>query len=139
MPPRPQRAVTRYGTTAALVVLCFFVFVGLHGHGCVLAFYTLFPAIIAASVLFDRSAGIFATALGVVSVYLLMRPESLLLPGELLLPLVVFVLIAFGLVIVSEALRTGWERAVAAEQAKDLLLRELGHRPRHQCESKLKD
>jgi len=40
--------------------------------------------------------------------------------------LVGFIVVALGVAIVSEGLRTAWERAAAAEQTKDVLLRELG-------------
>jgi two-component sensor histidine kinase len=36
-----------------------------------------------------------------------------------------------GFAIVSDALQRAWERAASAEQAKDLLLRELGHRTKN--------
>jgi two-component sensor histidine kinase len=129
LPRRPQSLAVRYGVTAVLVCLCFLTLMGLQGRGGVLAFYLLFPAIFAASVLYDRSSGVFATLLGALLVYLLRKPaDSLLLSGEVAVSLVGFILVALGLAIVSEGLRTAWERAVAAEQTKDLLLRELGHR-----------
>jgi two-component sensor histidine kinase len=102
---------------------------GLQGRTGLPAFYLLFPAIFAASVLFDRGSGVFATLLGAVLVYLLMKPSnSLLLPAEVAVSLVGFIAVALGVAIVSERLRMAWERAVAAEKTKDLLLRELGHR-----------
>lgn len=62
-------------------------------------------------------------------VYLLMKPsDSLLLPAEVAVSLVGLIAVALGVAIVSERLRMAWERAVAAEKTKDLLLRELGHR-----------
>jgi len=90
------------------------------------------PAIFLASVLFDRSSGIYATALSAVLLYLLVKPaESLLPPQPYILPLLTFVLVASGLAIVSEGLRAAWDRAVAAERAKDMLLQELGHRTKN--------
>ena len=46
------------------------------------------------------------------------------------LVLVGFALIGLALAALSEALRKGWERAIEAERAKDLLYRELRHRTR---------
>jgi hypothetical protein len=43
-----------------LVVLCFLVLLGLRGRSGLLVFYVMFPAIFAASVLFDRGSGILA-------------------------------------------------------------------------------
>jgi len=40
-------------------------------------------------------------------------------------------LISLALVALSEALRKGWERAIEAERAKDLLYRELRHRTKN--------
>lgn len=97
-----------------------------------LGFYLMFPAIFLASVLFNRASGIYATALSAVLLYLLTKPaESLLLPQIYILPLLTFVVVALGLAIVSEALRAAWDRAVAAERAKDMLLQELGHRTKN--------
>src|SRR5215471_2008641 len=127
--PARQSLLVQYSATAVLVGLGFLALVGLQGRGGLLGFYLLFPAIFAASILFDRGVGVFAVALNCLLLYLfLRRGGSILLPTEFILPLVIFALVALGLAIVSEALRTAWEHAASAERAKDLLLRELGHR-----------
>src|SRR5215470_14827832 len=132
LPLKPRSVIVRYATTTVLVGLCFLVVIGLKDRGGLLGFYILFPAIFASSVLFDRGAGIYATALSTALLFLLVRPpESLLLPSEFVLALVIFVLVALGFAIVSNGLRKGWERAVAAERAKDVLLQELGHRTKN--------
>jgi two-component sensor histidine kinase len=83
-------------------------------------------------VLFSRGSGIYAAALSSVLLYVLVTPQGdLLLPRVYILPLAGFAVTAVGLAIVSEALRTAWERAAAAEQAKDLLLQELAHRTKN--------
>ncbi len=129
LPPRPHSFLLQYGTTAGLVGIGFLAFVGLQGQGGLLGFYLLFPAIFVASVLFNRGAGVFAVGLSCLLLYFFLKPaDSILLPAEFILPLVIFALVALGLAVVSEALRTAWEHAADAERAKDLLLRELGHR-----------
>jgi len=129
LPARRQPIAVRYGVTSLLVGLCFLTVMGLQGRSGLLGFYLLFPAIFAASVLFDRGSGVFATLLGAVLLYLLTKPpDSVLLPAEVAVSLVGFIVVALGVAIISEGLRTAWERAAAAEQSKDLLLRELGHR-----------
>jgi two-component sensor histidine kinase len=129
LPPRRQPAVLRYGVTAVLVGICFLALLGLQGRGGVLGFYLLFPAICASALLFDRAAGVFATALSALLLYLVMKPTaSMLLGNELVLALAILLIVALGLAIVSDGMRTAWERAAAAERTKDLLLRELGHR-----------
>jgi len=129
LPSKPQPLLVRYGVTTALVGLSFLLLMGLQGRGGVLGFYLLFPAIFIASVVFDRGSGVFATLLTALLIYLLMKPADMyLLSGELAANLAIFVVAALGVSFVSEGLRTAWERAVAAERSKDLLLRELGHR-----------
>jgi hypothetical protein len=114
-PKRPQPALVRFGVTATLVVACFVVLVALRDHSVPIGFYVLLPAIFAASVLFDRGAGTFGTALSVAMLYLLMRPEGMLPLGtRLLLQLLVFVFISSGRAVVSDGLRTAGERATAA-------------------------
>src|SRR5437867_8719632 len=132
LPARPQPAVVRYTTSTALVGLCFLAVLGLQDRSGLLGFYIMFPAIFLASVLFNRGSGIYATALSAVLLYLLTKPaESLLLPQIYILPLLTFVVVALGLALVSEGLRAAWDRAVAAERAKDVLLQELGHRTKN--------
>jgi two-component sensor histidine kinase len=129
LPRRPQSALVRYAATAVLVGVCFLAMVGLQGRDGLLGFYLLFPAIFAASVLFDRGSGLFAVALSCLLIYLVLKPaDSLLISRDFILPLLLFAVVGLGLAVVSEALRTAWEHAAAAEKAKDLLLRELGHR-----------
>src|SRR5262249_35160585 len=118
LPPRPQSFVVRYSTTAVLVGVGFLALVGLEGRGGVLGFYLLFPAIFAASVLFSRGTGIFAVALSCLLLYLFLKPAgSMWLAAGFIFPLAFFALLAVGLAIVSEALRTAWEHAVDAERA----------------------
>src|SRR5215813_12201635 len=74
LPVRPQPLAVRYGATSALVGLCFLTLMGLQGRSGLLAFYLLFSAIFAASVLFDRGSGVFATLLGAALVYLCRIP-----------------------------------------------------------------
>ena len=113
LPSRPQPFAVRYGVTAVLVGICCLAFMGLQGRSGLLAVYILFPAIFAASVLFDRGAGVFAILLGALLVYALMKPTDSFPPFERArcIALVVFIVVALGLAIVSEGLRTAWERA----------------------------
>lgn len=132
LPEKSRSPVADYAITTVLVGLCFLVVAGLHGRAGLLAFYLLFPAIFISAILFDRATGTYATVLSTVLLYLLIKPgDSLLLQPELALPLAMFVLISLGLAIVSGGLRVAWERAVAAEGAKDLLLDELRHRTKN--------
>jgi two-component system, sensor histidine kinase PdtaS len=129
---KPQSLSVRLALTTAMVAVCFAVLLGLQRADGLLGFYVLLPAIFAAAILFDRSAGIYATGLSTIFLYVLLTPYgSALLPRQYVLPLSLYVLVALGFTIASDALRRAWERAAAAEQAKDLLLRELGHRTKN--------
>jgi hypothetical protein len=118
----------RLSPTTAFVLVCFLLVIELHRRNGLLGFYFLFPAIILASVLFNRGAGIFAAALSTILLYLRITPSgSMLLPAEFILPVLLFALGAVSMAIVCESLCSALDRAAEAERAKDLLLRELGH------------
>src|SRR5215471_14994887 len=108
--PARQSLLVQYSATAVLVGLGFLALVGLQGRGGLLGFYLLFPAIFAASVLFNRGTGVFAVVFSCVLLYLFLKSAgSLVVPAEFILPLVIFALAALGVAIVSEALRSAWE------------------------------
>lgn len=132
LPRKPQSAILRIAVTTGMVTFCFAVVLGLQRAEGLLGFYVLFPAIFAAAILFDRAAGIYASLLSTALLYVMVTPAgSVLLPRRFVLPVLLFVLVALGLAIVSASLRRAWEHAAAAEQAKDLLLEELGHRTKN--------
>jgi two-component system, sensor histidine kinase PdtaS len=132
LPRKPRSVLVRFAITTALVGLSFVLLLALRQRGGLLGFYLLLPCIFLASVVFDRTAGLFATVLSTALLYVLLTPNgSVLLPRVYVLPLAAFAAIALGFAIMSEALRTAWERAAAAEKAKDLLLKELAHRTKN--------
>lgn len=129
---KPHSVTVRLVITTAMVTFSFAVVIGLQRADGLLGFYVLLPAIFAAALLFDRGTGIYATGLSTALLYALLTPAgSVLLPRQFVLALILFVLVALGFAIVSDALRRAWEHAAAAEQAKDLLLHELGHRTKN--------
>jgi two-component system, sensor histidine kinase PdtaS len=132
LPRKPHSLTVRLAITTAMVTFSFAVVLGLQRADGLLGFYMMLPAIFAAAILFDRSAGIYATGLSTALLYVLLTPSgSVLVPRQFVLPLILYVLVALGFAIVSDALRRAWEHAAAAERAKDLLLRELGHRTKN--------
>lgn len=132
LPPKPRSAVVRVAVTTLLVGISFLAVLGLHQPHGLLGFYLLFPAIVVVSILFDRGSGIYASILSSAMLYVMLTPSGrLLVPTEFILPLLMFLIIAVGFALIAEGLRTAWERAAAAEQSKDLLLRELGHRTKN--------
>jgi len=132
LPPKPRSALVRAAATTLLVSASFLVLLGLHQPHGLLGFYLLFPAIFVVSVLFDRSSGIYASILSSTMLYVMLTPVgSIRLPTEFILPLLLFLVISVSFAIISEGLRTAWERAAAAERSKDLLLRESVHRTKN--------
>lgn len=124
--------MVRYGCAAAAVGVCFVVVIGLYRVSGLVGFFAMFPGIFATSILFDRGSGIFAVVFSTALLYALVKtPAGLLPPDKLILALALFFVIALGVALISEGLRTAWERAVAAERTKELLLQEIGHRTKN--------
>ena len=132
LPKRPQSVLARYGVTTLIVLVCFALQMGVEFQSGMFMFFLLLPGIFLASVLFDRGSGFYATVLSAaLSAAVLRLAESWLPPSQYLLPFVLFVLVGLALATTSEALRKALEKAVAAEQAADVMLYELNHRIRN--------
>lgn len=132
LPPKPKSAVTRYGITSIIVGLCFLAVIGLNALSGTPSWYLMLPAVFVTSVLFDRGSGIYAAILSTVILYLQTRwPEVQDSSPRLIIGVVAFLVVALSFAIVSEALRTAWDKTQAAERAKELLLQELGHRTKN--------
>lgn len=132
LPRKPRSLLVRLAITAALVGFSFVLLLAMWQRGGLPGFFILLPCVFVASVVFDRTAGLFAAALSTALLYVLLTPHgTVLLPRQYVLPLTMFAGIAVGFAVVSGALRTAWERADAAEKAKDLLLKELAHRTKN--------
>jgi two-component sensor histidine kinase len=129
LPPWAHAPVARYALTTLLVAIWFFIAVAFYGRGGVLGFFLLFPPVFIASVVFDRAAGLYATVLGTILLYVLVRPLGrILAPMEVVFSLVMFAVLAAGLAILADGLRDALVRARRAEREKDLLLQEMSHR-----------
>jgi two-component sensor histidine kinase len=112
-----------------MVAVSFLLRVGVEERAGPYGFILFIPAIVAASIVFDRDCGFFAAALTIVFVSAFLH-----WPGNVrahLASVASFGVVSAGLVLVSEGMRKGLERAVRAEAEKDLLLRELSHRSRN--------
>ena len=124
--PGPQSPAVRYGATAAMVLVTFFVRLGIEERGGAYGFILFIPALVAASLLFDRRAGFAALVLSVG-----LTATVLQWPGNLrfhIAALASFALVGTCLVFVSDGLRRAVDRAQKAEREKDLLLQEMSHR-----------
>ena len=132
LPNRPQSILVRYGVTTLIVLVCFLLQIAVEFQSEMFTFFLLLPGIFLASVLFDRGSGFYATILSTaLCIVVLLPPQSWLLPPQYLLPLLLFVLVGLALATVSEAMRKALEKAVAAEQSKEVIIQELNHRIRN--------
>ncbi len=131
LPPRPPSTAVRYAFTAVLVALCVGLVKLVHAETGIYGFFIFYLAIFLASVLFDHGSGFVATALSVAFMYVQLTGGDKSLLYDIAPLLGTFTVISIGVAFVSEGLRMGFERAVAAEQAKDLLLQELRHRTKN--------
>jgi two-component sensor histidine kinase len=92
----------------------------------------MYPAVFLGALLFDRGSGFFAALLSTVLIVIFLpREGGVIIPPSYWSPVTLFLLIGLALAALSEALRKGWERAIEAERAKDLLYRELRHRTKN--------
>jgi len=132
LPQRPQPILIRYAAAVVLTLLCAAAVYFVQEQTGVSAFFLMYPAIFLSALLFDRGSGFVATGLSTILLVVLLRKEDAFLPPDAFwVPLILFFAVGLGLAALSEILRKGWERAVAAERAKDLLYRELAHRTKN--------
>lgn len=132
LPRRPQSILVRYAITALLVGVSFLLVIAVRAATEIYGFFVLFPAILLASILFDRGSGIVAVALSVVLLYWELTPSDGSIPaGAHLLALAMFTFIAGALSFLSDGLRRALERASSAERSASILLEELAHRTKN--------
>jgi hypothetical protein len=129
LPERPQPLIVRYGTHCdhRRHMLCCSAASPTPKR--VDSFFLMYPAVLLGALLFDRGSGFFAALLSTVLIVIFLpREGGVIIPPSYWSPVTLFLLIGLALAAFSEALRKGWERAIEAERAKDLLYRELRHR-----------
>jgi two-component sensor histidine kinase len=132
LPAKPQQWFVRYGVSAVLVGICFEVMRLVEAASGVSSYFLLYPAIFLAALLFDRGSGFLAT--GLATVLLILNPQQgfgLSVAQPHWLPLTLFAVVGLVIATLTELLRSGWEKAVSAERAKDVLYRELAHRTKN--------
>jgi two-component sensor histidine kinase len=127
----------RYGASAILVIIALELHLLLASTLAAYPFILFFPAVMIAALVFDRGSGLFATALSAaLAAYFLLEPIGSLRVRETdFIALILFVLTSAMAAVIIEALHSAVyklilanERLAAAEQEKDFLLREAGHR-----------
>jgi two-component sensor histidine kinase len=132
LPMKPQPIIVRLGVTTLVVLGLYLLQTFVEHRAEVFGVFLLYPAIFIAGVAFDRGSGFYATGLSTaLLLFDITRHERGSIPLSYWLALALFVLIGILIASLSEALRHEWERAVSAEAAKDLLLRELQHRTKN--------
>jgi two-component sensor histidine kinase len=126
LPARPQPFLIRFAATTAVMAVCIGVQFAVARLSGLPGLFILLVGIFAASIIFDRTSGFYATLIGTISAYLFIRHLFPQVPGAPVL--LIFFCVGIALSVVSEALRLAMERAIAAEREKDILFRELAHR-----------
>ena len=123
--PGSQPFVVRYGVSTLIVLVAFAFRLSIgEGTGRFGFIHFILP-VVAASLLFDRSAGFFAMALSAALVGSVIPWTS---PTGNVSAIAVFVFVAGCLVFVAEGLHTALVKAHAAQSATDMLLQEMSHR-----------
>lgn len=126
LPERPQPVLVRYGASAVMVLVFFAFHLGAGPAAGEYGFILFIPPILAASVLFDRGSGFFATILSAALVGALLDWRIGVVNH--IAALTVFVCVSLFVVIVGEGMRKALERSAAAGADLELLLEEQGHR-----------
>ena len=118
----------RYVLTLGLVGIAFTTRLLLDEHLRSYPVLLFIPAILLASVLFNRGSGILATIAGAILAarYLVLGPSS-----EAAIPLLLFVLIGLCIAAVTELLRSTLQKLAEAKRYADVLFQELAHRTRN--------
>lgn len=126
LPERPQPILVRYGMSAVMVLVFFAFRLGAGPAAGQYSFIFFIPPILAASVLFDRGSGFFATGLTTILVAALLDWRV----GAMnhVAALTLFVCVSVFVVIVGEGMRKALERSAAAGADLVLLMEEQGHR-----------
>jgi two-component sensor histidine kinase len=124
--PGPQPIYIRYGVSILLVLLTFTLRLGMENRAGPYGFVLFIPAIMAASLMFDRGSGVLALATSIALV-------ALIVPwggntSAHISAIATFAVVGIAVVLVSEGLHRALERAHKAEREKDLLLKEMTHR-----------
>jgi len=118
----------RYILTLGLVGIAFFARLLLEDRLGAYPFLLFIPAILLASVIFDRGSGILATAAGaaLAAGYLMRGPAS-----SEAIPLALFMVTGLCIAAVTELLRTTLRNLAEAKRFTEVLLQELAHRTRN--------
>jgi two-component sensor histidine kinase len=88
--------------------------------------FFLFIGIFASSIAFGSGAGIYATLLGAASAYITFH--HVYIPTPHIASLLVYTAVGVIIAVLSDALRSAFERTINAERAAQMLLQELQHR-----------
>ena len=127
--PGPQPFYIRYAATTVMVLVSFALRAAIQELAGIHGFILFVPAIVAASLMFDRGSGLLALALSIAL-------TALTLPWEHSVwahigALTIFAAITAPLVLAAEGLHRALEGAREARRAQALLLAEMTHRVRN--------
>jgi two-component sensor histidine kinase len=110
-----------------MVVATFILRLGMQEQAGQYGFILFVPAIVAASLIFDRASGFVAVLLSIALISFVI-PWDPMRSAQHLPGLLAFAVVGLGLVFVSEGLHKALARAYQAEREKDVLLQEMSHR-----------
>ena len=129
LPRKPYGALTRYALTTLFVLGALLMMMLVRLSSPLQGYFLLYPAIFMATVIFNKGSGYYATALAVVAALGFgVWQEGFRFFIEAEWSLLLFGLVGLGIAWITESMRRSWERAKKAEEAKDVLMRELQHR-----------
>lgn len=131
LPAKPQPIAIRYGATIIIVAVWFSLVKYIETMTGAWGLFLMLPAVFMAAVLFDRGSGFLATGVSAALLISALNADGGATPQQYWFLLALFVAVGIGVATVSEALRKGWERAIAAERTTALLYRELSHRTKN--------
>lgn len=132
LPRKPYSALTRYALTTLFVLGALLVMMLMRLTSPLQGYFLLYPAIFMATVIFNKGSGYYATALAVIGALAIgVWQEGYGFLIEAQWSLLLFGVIGLGIAWITESMRRSWERAKRAEEAKDVLMRELQHRTKN--------
>jgi two-component sensor histidine kinase len=122
-----------YGSTTAIVSLIFAARLAFDDVLQEYPFLLFTPGIFLISLFLGRGSGFYATMLSAVASTFFLEPRETFWASrpDDIIALGLFVLIGFGIALLTGALRMALHRLAAAEREKDLLLQEVHHRIRN--------
>ncbi|MDQ0561966.1 two-component sensor histidine kinase [Rhizobium mesoamericanum] len=133
LPRTPASTFVRYSRTVGIVLSAALLRMALDETLKNYPLLLFVPAVFLAALLFDRGSGFLATVLSAgLAAWIFIPPEwSLNIGADQWFAVVLFVVIGFGITMITEALRRAVTKLDRLEKARAVQLEELGHRTKN--------